>query len=90
MLTVTELCDLYLAEGASHKKQSTLKSDRGRINHHLRPLLGRKRIDRIARADIERMLINVKAGKTAARYRRKASARPGASPLAAPESLRNA
>ena len=66
VLTVAELCDLYLAEGVSHKKQSTLKSDRGRINHHLKPLLGRKRIDRIARADIERMLIDVKAGKTAA------------------------
>jgi integrase len=66
MLTVAELCDLYLAEGASHKKQSTLKSDRGRINHHLKPILGRKRIDRLARADIERMLIDVKMGKTAA------------------------
>ena len=66
VLTVAELCDLYLAEGASHKKQSTLRSDRGRINHHLKPLLGRKRIDRIARADIERMLIDVKSGKTAA------------------------
>ena len=30
-LTVGELCDLYLSEGASHKKPSTLSADRGRI-----------------------------------------------------------
>lgn len=66
VLTLAELCELYLVEGVSHKKQSTLKSDHGRINHHLKPLLGRKRIDRITRADIERLLIDVKAGKTAA------------------------
>jgi hypothetical protein len=30
-LTISELCDLYVTEGAAHKKASTLKSDRGRI-----------------------------------------------------------
>jgi hypothetical protein len=30
-ITLSELCDLYLAEGAAHKKASTLKADRGRI-----------------------------------------------------------
>ena len=65
-LTVSEVCDLYLAEGAGHKKPSTLKADRGRVEHHLKPLIGRKPIDRITRADIERMLLDVKAGKTAA------------------------
>jgi hypothetical protein len=39
-LSFGELVDLYLAEGAGHKKASTLKADRGRIEHHLRPLLG--------------------------------------------------
>jgi integrase len=65
-LTVSEVCDLYLAEGTSHKKRSTLKADRGRIEHHLKPLVGRRLIDQIARADIERMLLDVTAGKTAA------------------------
>jgi hypothetical protein len=64
-LTVAELCDLYLAEGATHKKASTLKSDLGRIVHHIKPLLGRVRVDKIARGDIERLLIDIKAGKTA-------------------------
>ena len=65
-LTLAELCDLYLAEGATHKKPSTLKADLGRIVHHIKPLLGRVRVDKVARADIERLLIDVKAGKTAA------------------------
>src|SRR5581483_8681738 len=64
-LTFGELIDLYLAEGVGHKKPSTLKSDRGRIEHHLRPLLGKLRIDRISRADVERMRNAVTAGKTA-------------------------
>ena len=50
-LTFSELIDLYLAEGVGHKKASTLKADRGRIEHHLRPLLGKLRADRIGRAD---------------------------------------
>ena len=48
----------------SHKKPSTLKADCGRIEHHLRPLLGNLRADRIVRADVERMRNAVTAGKT--------------------------
>jgi hypothetical protein len=35
-LTLAELCDLYLAEGATHKKPSTLKADVARIAHHIK------------------------------------------------------
>ena len=76
-LTVAELCDLYLAEGATHKKPSTLKSDLGRIVHHIKPLLGRVRVDKVARADIERLLIDVKTGKTAATTPNEGERRPG-------------
>jgi len=64
-LTFGELIDLYLAEGVSHKKASTLKADRGRVEHHLRPLLGKLRADRVVRADVERMRNAVTAGRTA-------------------------
>jgi integrase len=64
-LTFGELVDLYLAEGAGHKKPSTLKVDRGRIEHHLRPFLGKLRADRIGRAEIERMRDAVAIGRTA-------------------------
>ena len=45
-MTVAELCDLYLAEGCATKKASTLATDRGRIERHIKPLLGRKRVCR--------------------------------------------
>ena len=77
ILTVAELCDLYLAEGATHKKPSTLKSDLGRIVHHIKPLLGRTRVDKVARADIERLLIDVKTGKTAVTMPNERDRRPG-------------
>jgi integrase len=64
-ITVAELCDLYLAEGVSHKKATTLRSDRARIEHHIKPLLGKRRLDQVMRADVERVLTDVKAGKTA-------------------------
>jgi integrase len=64
-LNFGDLIALYLAEGVSYKKASTLKADRGRIDHHLRPLLGRLRVDHILRADVERMRDAVTAGKTA-------------------------
>jgi integrase len=76
-LTFGELIDLYLSEGATHKKASTLKADRGRIEHHLRPLLGKQRADSIVRADIERMRNAVTLGKTAERIESGEKRRPG-------------
>ena len=76
-LSFGELIDLYLAEGASHKKLSTIKVDRGRTEHHLRPLLGKLRADQIGRADIERMRNAVAAGKTAERIVNAERRRPG-------------
>ncbi|HAT50873.1 MAG: tyrosine-type recombinase/integrase [Nitrospirae bacterium] len=65
MPTMAELCDIYLAEGTAAKKASTLAIDRGRITRHIVPLLGRKRVDQITRADIQRFMIAVAEGKTA-------------------------
>ena len=65
-LTITELCTLYLAEGCETKKASTLATDRGRIERHVKPLLGKKRVGEVTRADIERFLRDVAIGKTAA------------------------
>jgi integrase len=65
-VSFAELCDLYLGEGVAHKKASTLRNDRSRIKLHLKPLLGTKRADAIGRADIERLLNDVKNRRTAA------------------------
>jgi integrase len=81
-ITFATLRDLYLAEGVAHKKQSTVAADRGRIKHHLKPLLGKKRVVAIGRDDIERLLVDVKAGKTKAGAPEKR--RPGTLPKGGP------
>ena len=71
------MCDLYLTEGTAHKKASTLRVDRGRIQLHLKPLLGGRRADAVTRADIERLLTDVKKGRTAATAPKKNRRPPG-------------
>jgi integrase len=68
-MTVAQLCDLYLAEGCQTKSASTLATDRGRIERHIKPLIGRERIGELTRGDIERFLRDVAIGKTKADVR---------------------
>ncbi len=68
-LTVSDLCDLYIAEGCTTKKPSTIRADLGRITWHIKPLLGKKKVGDITRADVERLLRDVAAGKTASPQR---------------------
>jgi integrase len=63
-ITVAELCELYLKEGCALKKASTLEVDHGRIRWHLVPLLGKKRVRDITRADGLALLSAVANGKT--------------------------
>ncbi len=74
--TVAELCDSYLADAEAgrlltgrgqSKKASTLAIDKGRIERHIKPLLGRMAVAAVDRADVERFMHDVAAGKTAAR-----------------------
>jgi hypothetical protein len=76
--TVAELCDLYLADAEAGrlltkrkvaKKASTIATDRGRIERHIKPLLGRMPVAEVYRSDIERFMHNVAEGKTAARVK---------------------
>ena len=65
-MTFDKVCDLYLKEGCETKKASTIATDRGRIERHIKPLLGKKRIGEIIRPDIEKFMRDVANGKTAA------------------------
>jgi len=72
--TVAELCDAYLADveagrlltrSKAPKKASTLAVDRGRIERHIKPLLGGLAVAAVTRDDVERFLHDVAEGKTA-------------------------
>ena len=65
-MTVAALCGLYIEEGIETKKASTLATDKGRIERHIKPLLGARLISEITSADIERFMKDVAKGKTAA------------------------
>ncbi|PTM50416.1 site-specific integrase [Phreatobacter oligotrophus] len=78
--TISDLCDLYFKEAergvligkrGKPKKASTLTSDRGRITRHIKPLLGRKTVQEVTKADVERFLRDVASGRTATDVRTK-------------------
>src|SRR6516225_6840590 len=64
-ITVSELCDLYLADAKGRIKASTLAMDRSRIECHVKPLIGRRTVGALTRRDIERFQTDVAAGKSA-------------------------
>lgn len=73
-LTVKELCEKYLAacdaglilgKGNRPKKASTIYTDKGRINGHIIPLLGTRRVIDLKAVDIKRFVKDVAIGKTA-------------------------
>lgn len=62
-LTMSELCDLYMKEGVTMKKATTLRIDRIRIARHIKPRLGKMKVTDIGRADIERLMVDVGSGR---------------------------
>ncbi|MDD2870317.1 site-specific integrase [Neomegalonema sp.] len=73
-LTVAELCDDYVkaaqkglifGKGGGAKKASTLATDTGRIERHIKPLLGKKLVIDLKRADVAGLVRDVTEGKTA-------------------------
>lgn len=62
-LTVAELCDLYMAEGVATKKASTIGLDTIRIEGHIKPLLGSRKLTEVGSGDVERMMNAIADGR---------------------------
>jgi integrase len=56
---------LILGKRGQPKKPSTLATDRGRIERHIIPLLGKKKAQELTSADVARFIRDVTQGKTA-------------------------
>ncbi|MHB8528431.1 MAG: tyrosine-type recombinase/integrase [Caulobacteraceae bacterium] len=76
--SVAELCDLYLADAEAGrlltrrkaaKKPATIATDKGRIERHIKPLLGRMKVAAVTREDVDGFMHSVAEGKTAARVK---------------------
>jgi integrase len=72
-ITVKELCGRYVADleaglilgkGGHPKKPTTITSDTGRIQRHIIPLIGSRRVKDLTKADISKVLKDIMAGKT--------------------------
>ncbi len=72
--TVSELCHSYLVDveagrvltrSKEPKKASTLAIDKGRVERHIKPLLGGLAVASVTRDDVERFLHDVAEGQTA-------------------------
>ncbi len=79
-VTVAELCDRYLADAAAGrvlsrsrkpKKASTLELDRGRVEGHIKPLLGALPAAAVTLRDIEAFMHAVAEGRTVNRRKTK-------------------
>jgi integrase len=55
----------------SPKKPTTLATDFGRIERHIKPLLGRRTVGAVTREDVEAFMHDVAAGKTASKTKTK-------------------
>lgn len=81
--SVSELCDMYFVDAKAGrlltrrktpKKASTLLTDESRAKRHIKPLLGRKAVSSITRADIDSFMHLIAEGKTATRVKTEKSA----------------
>jgi integrase len=72
--TVADLCEQYYSDAAAgrlltrrktSKKASTLATDKGRIDRHIVPLMGRLSVAAVTREDIDAFMHAVADGKTA-------------------------
>jgi integrase len=64
-MTVLDLIGLYAVEGTDHLKDRNRRWMLNRLDHHVVPLLGRKKISDVRVGDVEQFMRDVKAGKTA-------------------------
>ena len=64
-ITFAQLCDEYVAEmqnGTSGKKASTIRTDVGRINGHIKPALGKRKVTGVTGADVESFMRGMSLG----------------------------
>ncbi len=91
-MTVAKLCDEYvtaaekgvvLGKAGRRKSPLTIATDKGRINGHIKPLLGQMAVKAVTHRDVVKFLDAVQLGKTAVK-RAKDRPRQGALPTGGP------
>ena len=79
-LTVQQLCEAYMEAARAglvttrfgrSKSKSTVEIDEGRVSRHIVPLIGRRLVTELTKADVQRMADDIAKGKTAATIKTK-------------------
>jgi integrase len=90
-VTVSDVLDTYLdSEAFKAKAVGTRATDKGRINRHLKPLLGKHHVETLRPGDLDKAFASIRDGKTAVREKmgKRALARVRGGEGAARKSLR--
>ena len=66
-VTLAEMLDLYMAEGAGHLKPGSREVYRSAFERHVKPLLGSRKLAGLRSADIAKLQEDVANGRTAGR-----------------------
>lgn len=64
-MRVSELVEHFSKQGTEHLKERNRRYMLARLKHHVLPILGRRKISEVRIGDVEQMMRDVKAGKTA-------------------------
>lgn len=64
-MTIAELIELYGKTGTDHLRERNRRMTLARLQHHVVPLIGAKRIGDVRIGDVEQMMRDVGSGKTA-------------------------
>jgi integrase len=70
-MTVAELCDQYLEHSKDQMKPSSWSMNGSRIECHLKPLLGTRKVESLRLADVEDLQRDVASGKSSTKVKRK-------------------
>jgi len=95
-LSVSELIDEWMEGAGRRNRHGKVRSeqsqafDRGRLNHHVKPVIGRLKVSDVRRQDIERLRDAIAAGQTAntAKTKKRGVARVSGGEGAATRTLR--
>lgn len=74
-MTLRALAERYERDAMGHKKKSTRGIESGMIKRHILPLLGKRIVSELSKADLQRFLHQIADGKTAADEKTKARGR---------------
>ncbi|MCQ1573491.1 site-specific integrase [Neorhizobium galegae] len=74
-LTLAKVADRYWASAISHKKATTVANEKGLLDWHILPLLGKRSLAQLTREDVQKFVADIAAGKTRRDVRTKARGR---------------